>query len=37
MGNNHLDSKRQEYTIQSTTLPSQQLVVPAQAIIADVA
>ena len=28
------DSKRQEYTIQSTSLPSQRLVVPPQAITA---
>ena len=28
------DSRRQEYTIQSTSLPSQRLVVPPQAITA---
>ena len=28
------DGKRQEYTIQSTSLPSQRLVVPPQAITA---
>ena len=34
MGNNFWDSKRQEYTIQSTFLPSQRLIVPPQAITA---
>ena len=28
------DSKRQEYTIQNTSLPSQRLVVPPEAITA---
>ena len=36
MGKNFWDSKRQDYTIQSTSLPSQRLAIPPQAITADV-